>query len=104
MGSVSGSLSLLCRVQCVLRDGDLITVGLVNLEQNQIIKIFSVLAVIFMPPTLIASIYGMKVTIPGEDAPYMFVMLMLGSALLALLVAWWFYRHGWLSFRLKRYD
>ena len=36
------------------------TVGLVNLEQNQIIKIFSVLAVIFMPPTLIASIYGMN--------------------------------------------
>lgn len=38
------------------------TVGLVNLEQNQIIKIFSVLAVIFLPPTLIASIYGMNFT------------------------------------------
>ncbi|NBN64315.1 magnesium transporter [Microvirga tunisiensis] len=36
------------------------TVGLVNLEQNQIIKIFSVVAVIFMPPTLIASVYGMN--------------------------------------------
>ncbi len=36
------------------------TIGLVNLEQNQIIKIFSVLAVIFLPPTLIASIYGMN--------------------------------------------
>lgn len=36
------------------------TVGLVTLEQNQIIKIFSVLAVIFLPPTLIASIYGMN--------------------------------------------
>ena len=36
------------------------TVGLVNLEQNQIIKIFSVLAVVFLPPTLIASIYGMN--------------------------------------------
>jgi len=36
------------------------TVGLVTLEQNQIIKIFSVLGVIFLPPTLIASIYGMN--------------------------------------------
>ncbi len=36
------------------------TLGLVNLEQNNIIKLFSVMAVIFMPPTLVASIYGMN--------------------------------------------
>ncbi len=36
------------------------TVGLVTLEQNQISKIFTVLGVIFLPPTLIASIYGMN--------------------------------------------
>lgn len=36
------------------------TVGLVTLEQNQIFKIFSILGVIFLPPTLIASIYGMN--------------------------------------------
>jgi magnesium transporter len=36
------------------------TLGLVSLEQNKIIKIFSVAAVIFLPPTLIASIYGMN--------------------------------------------
>ena len=35
------------------------TLGLINLAQNDIIKLFSVLAVIFMPPTVIASIYGM---------------------------------------------
>ena len=34
--------------------------GLVGLEQNKIIKIFSVAAVVFLPPTLIASIYGMN--------------------------------------------
>ena len=33
---------------------------MVNIEQNQIIKIFSIAAVIFLPPTLIASIYGMN--------------------------------------------
>lgn len=36
------------------------TLGLVNIEQNNIIKLFSVAAVIFLPPTLIASIYGMN--------------------------------------------
>ncbi len=36
------------------------TLGLVSLEQNRIVKIFSVLAVIFMPPTLVASVYGMN--------------------------------------------
>jgi magnesium transporter len=36
------------------------TLGLINIQQNAIIKIFSVVAVIFMPPTLVASIYGMN--------------------------------------------
>jgi magnesium transporter len=36
------------------------TLGLVNIEQSRIVKIFSVLAVIFMPPTLVASVYGMN--------------------------------------------
>ena len=34
--------------------------GVVNIEQNNIIKIFSIAAVMFMPPTLVASIYGMN--------------------------------------------
>ena len=34
--------------------------GLLNIEQNKIIKIFTIISVIFMPPTLIASIYGMN--------------------------------------------
>ncbi|WP_406857441.1 magnesium transporter CorA family protein [Alsobacter sp. KACC 23698] len=42
------------------------TLGLVNLEQNNIIKLFSVMAVIFMPPTLIASIYGMNFKVIPE--------------------------------------
>lgn len=36
------------------------TLGLINIEQNGIIKIFSVVSVIFLPPTLIASMYGMN--------------------------------------------
>lgn len=34
--------------------------GMINIEQNALIKIFSVVAVVFLPPTLIASIYGMN--------------------------------------------
>ncbi len=42
------------------------TLGMVNIEQNNIIKLFSVAAVIFLPPTLIASIYGMNFRIMPE--------------------------------------
>jgi magnesium transporter len=42
------------------------TLGLISIEQNGIIKIFSVLAVIFMPPTLVASLYGMNFDIMPE--------------------------------------
>jgi magnesium transporter len=40
--------------------------GLINIEQNKIIKIFTIISVIFMPPTLIASIYGMNFGILPE--------------------------------------
>ena len=47
------------------------TLGLINLAQNDIIKLFSVLAVIFMPPTLIAFIYGMNFkNMPELDATW----------------------------------
>jgi magnesium transporter len=42
------------------------TLGRINLVQNDIIKLFSVIAVIFMPPTVIASIYGMNFNVMPE--------------------------------------
>jgi magnesium transporter len=59
--------------------------GVVNLEQNNIIKLFSVMAVVLMPPTLIASIYGMNFKIMPElewahGYPYALV-LMLAAAI-----------------------
>ena len=42
------------------------SMGLINIEQNEIVKILSVAAVIFMPPTLIASIYGMNFKVMPE--------------------------------------
>lgn len=72
-------------------------VGLVSVEQNAIIKIFSVAAVIFMPPTLVASIYGMNFHNMPELSwalGYPWALgLMLLSALLPIL---FFRKKGWL--------
>jgi len=73
------------------------TLGMVNIEQTNIIKIFSVAAVTFLPPTLIASIYGMNFRfMPELDWPlgYPFaVFLMLCSAIAPFL---YFKRRKWL--------
>jgi magnesium transporter len=74
------------------------TLGLINLEQNNIIKIFSVAAVMFLPPTLIASIYGMNFqllpTLPGEHSNFLFsIALMIGSMGVTYAL---FKRKGWL--------
>lgn len=72
-------------------------VGLVSVEQNAIIKTFSVAAVALMPPTLVASVYGMNFRhMPELDWPFGYpaaLGLMLVSALLPLL---YFKIRGWL--------
>lgn len=73
------------------------TLGMINIEQNAIIKIFSVAAVAFLPPTLIASIYGMNFRyMPELNWPlgYPFAIgIMVLSAVLPFL---YFKRRGWL--------
>ncbi|MGI9280826.1 MAG: magnesium/cobalt transporter CorA [Endozoicomonas sp.] len=73
------------------------TMGFINLEQNNIIKIFSVAAVMFLPPTLIASIYGMNFKVMPELTTSwgypLALVLMLTSALGTYL---FFKRKGWL--------
>jgi magnesium transporter len=73
------------------------TVGFLTVSQNNVIKTFSVAAVAMLPPTLIASIYGMNF----EHMPELDWMLgyPFALALMALSVAvpfWLFYRRGWL--------
>jgi magnesium transporter len=73
------------------------TLGMINSEQNGIIKIFSVAAVVFLPPTLIASVYGMNFDIIPElkwSLGYPFaIFLMIVSAVLPY---YYFKRRGWL--------
>ena len=67
--------------------------GLINIQQNAIIKIFSVMAVIFMPPTLVASIYGMNFEFMPElkwEHGYPFaILLMIAAAVLPYLYFKW---------------
>ncbi|MGL4324590.1 MAG: magnesium transporter CorA family protein [Beijerinckiaceae bacterium] len=68
------------------------TLGLVTLEQNDIIKLFSVMAVVLMPPTLIASIYGMNFKhMPELEWTYGYPMA-LAMMIVAAIVPFLFFR------------
>ncbi len=75
------------------------TVGFININQNKIIKIFSVASVALLPPTLIASVYGMNLKFPELEFlgvwsyPYT-VALMAASAVVPM---WYFRKRGWLK-------
>jgi magnesium transporter len=74
------------------------TLGLINVEQNNIIKIFSVAAVLFLPPTLIASIYGMNFNLlpelPGRYGNFFFSLLLMMASMGVTYAL--FKRKGWL--------
>jgi magnesium transporter len=73
------------------------TLGMINTEQNAIIKIFSVASVALMPPTLIASIYGMNFKIiPELHWSFGYPLALLLMVISALLPWWYFRRRGWL--------
>ena len=68
--------------------------GVVQIEQNNVIKIFSVAAVVLMPPTLVASIYGMNFPHMPEFAwswgyPYYAYAVMIGAAVVPYFVFKW---------------
>jgi magnesium transporter len=74
------------------------TVGFININQNKIIKIFSVASVALLPPTLVASLYGMNFQYMPELSqtwgyPYA-LCLMVASAVVPM---WYFRRRGWLK-------
>ena len=71
-------------------------VGLVSVEQNSIIKIFSVAAVAFMPPTLVASVYGMNFrNMPELDWTLGYPLAIGLMVLAALLPLAYFRKRGW---------
>ncbi|MFN3891728.1 MAG: magnesium/cobalt transporter CorA [Beijerinckiaceae bacterium] len=73
------------------------TLGLINIEQNQIIKIFSIAAVCLMPPTLIASIYGMNFKhMPELEWPLGYPVALGLMVITAIIPFIYFRRKGWL--------
>lgn len=74
------------------------TVGFLNINQNKIIKIFSVASVALLPPTLIASVYGMNFRLMPElewEYGYAYaIVLMVASALVPMM---YFRKRGWLK-------
>lgn len=72
------------------------TLGMINIEQNRIIKLFSVAAVVFLPPTLVASVYGMNFEImPELKWAFGYPWALLLMALSAVLPYLYFKRKGW---------
>ncbi|ACN99659.1 magnesium and cobalt transport protein CorA [Sulfurihydrogenibium azorense Az-Fu1] len=71
--------------------------GLLNIEQNKVIKIFTVIATIFIPPTLIASIYGMNFeNMPELHWKYGYYFSLLLMVLTATVPLYFFKKRGWL--------
>ena len=73
------------------------SLGLINVEQNAIIKIFSIASVVFLPPTLVASIYGMNFQFMPELHWQSGYALALVAMLLSAIIPFLFFRwKGWL--------
>ncbi len=71
--------------------------GLVNIEQNKIIKIFTFVTIIFMPPTLIASMYGMNFDyLPGLHMWSGFLWAIVLMVIVSVGMLWFFRRKKWL--------
>ncbi len=73
------------------------TLGMISNEQNQIIKLFSVMAVMLMPPTLVASIYGMNFHhMPELDWSYGYPLALCAMVISAVVPYLYFRRKGWM--------
>ncbi len=70
--------------------------GLINIEQNEIVKVFTIVSVVFLPPTLIASFFGMNFTrlpfLQTDWGVWLSIAMMIAAALLPLII-----------FKIKRY-
>ncbi|MGK6313962.1 magnesium transporter CorA family protein [Neorhizobium sp. DT-125] len=73
------------------------SLGLINVEQNTIIKIFSIASVVFLPPTLVASIYGMNFHFMPELDWHIGYPLAIVAMILSAIIPFFIFRwKGWL--------
>ena len=67
-------------------------IGLINLDQNKIMKVFTLVSLLLMPPTLIASFYGMNVALPMTDTSWDWVIILASMALSFIIILYIFKR------------
>lgn len=73
------------------------TLGLINIEQNSIIKVFSIAAVLFLPPTLVGTVYGMNFAhMPELQWLAGYPMALVAMVISAIIPYYWFKYKGWL--------
>ncbi|HEY0665882.1 MAG TPA: magnesium/cobalt transporter CorA [Gallionella sp.] len=74
------------------------TVGFININQNKIVRLFSVAAVALLPPTLVASVYGMNFShMPELEWTYGYAYALALMVVSVALPLWVFNRKGWLK-------
>ena len=72
-------------------------IGLINIRQNEAVKIFTVLATIFLPATLVASIFGMNFeNMPELHWKYGYVYSLSVMVIITVVLIFWVKRKGWL--------
>jgi len=94
LGSLSDHATFLAGKVGFLLDA---TLGMINNEQNTIIKILSVAALVFLPPTLVAGVYGMNFEFMPELKWAQGYPFALGLMIIAAVLPYMFFRRkGWL--------
>jgi magnesium transporter len=73
------------------------TLGMISIEQNQVMKVFTIFMVVTTPPIVIAGIYGMNFKVmPELSVPWAYPVVLLVMLITAVVPYWWIRRRGWL--------
>lgn len=67
-------------------------IGIINLDQNRIMKVFTFVSILLMPATLVASFYGMNVSLPLSDKSWAWIFLIGLMVLLMAAMIWYFFK------------
>ena len=67
-------------------------IGIINLDQNRIMKVFTFVSILLMPATLVASFYGMNVKLPMAGAGWAWIAILALMVLLMAAMIWYFFK------------
>jgi magnesium transporter len=70
--------------------------SIISNNLNAVMKVLATLTIVVSMPTLVASFYGMNVSLPGESHPFAFLVIFAFSLALTSTVAFIFYKRDWL--------